>query len=620
MLFERFEIRLAQPWKCRACGVADGSREFHDLHCLAVFCAALLEKLASERVFTTAGRTIEQNNVLGKLLYFAWRHFGVCYFAEIQVCFRDVYYFNNRGMYQHGNTLEYYKKLSDRECDTNARLAAEIVQRSTASGYVRVLDIGCGLAPLLPPLLQRFRDRDAECQFDYVGLDSSASMLAHNRAHCKALQDASTEISFQLADVAALNTQSEFPWFNVIIVQSLVHLIESAVVIELYKYISKCLSNDGVIYVSTAIDVDVVERRNGDVCLVRKTDTGALYERRLYTREAFEAELNVFAQEHCYSINVELQHDARDRRFLIAWLHKSPRLLYDRYHYSIGYDARLSELASLLHGAGVGAGTEAGAGAGAGADSGPKEYVHDLQSMSVIRREGFLLNLYERQHDVFLRWMRLFKEILAPLLPNCTPLYLKDKLNANPLGWKFPLHQDASAGWNARLAAHMPEPNLVTIGLPLTRVSDSASGPTRIAIRQTYAPSIVAETNDAHSIDEEAYSAQLGKPLQHLLCYGVRGSYYLFDQYVLHDSAFNLHEQSRDVLFVTLALSAVPDDARLDSIALAKTFYESKGALDKQSIEALLAGGARKEDFHRDRFGKITYAPDATGTSTSVNA
>lgn len=519
------------------------------------------------------------------------------------LCFRAVHYFNNREMYQQADTVEYYKKSSDRERDTNARLATEIAQRSTASGYVRVLDVGCGLAPLLPPLLQQFRSRDAACQFDYVGLDNAPSMLAHNRAHCKAFQDGSTEISFQYVDVAALNTQSEFPWFNIVIVQSLVHLLDSATVIELYKYISKCLSNDGVIYVSTAIDVDVVKRRSGDVCLVRKSDTGALYERRLYTQESFASELTVFEQERCYSIDVELQRDARNRRFLIAWLHKSPRLLYDRYHYSIGYDARLSELASLLYGP------------GAGADSPPMEYVHDLQTMEVIRREGFLLKLYEQQHDVFLRWMRLFQEILRPLLPNCTPIYLKDKLNANPLGWKFPLHQDASAGWNKRLAEHMPEPNLVTIGLPLTRVSDSASGPTRIAIRQTYAPSIVAETNAAHSIDEEVYSAHLGKPLQHLLCYGVRGSYYLFDQYVLHDSAFNLHEQSRDVLFVTLALSIVPDDARLDSIALAKTFYESKGALDKKSIEALLASGARKEDFCRDRFGKITYAPAATSAS-----
>ena len=272
----------------------------------------------------------------------------------------------------------------------------------------------------------------------------------------------------------------------------------------------------------------------------------------------------------------------------MAFGRKLNPLVYAKYHYALGFDARLVQLTETL------------------ADCRVKEYVHSVETMEVIRREGHLLDLFTRDHTAFTEWMTLFRDLLAQVLPNCTPLYLKDKLNANQPGWKFPLHQDASAGWNQRFRSELPDGNYVTVGIPLASVVAPEHGPTRIAIRQGYTDHVLPETQADHSLEAAMCERRFGKPLQYLLCYGVPGSYYLFDQYVLHDSAFNMQEQSRNVFFVTLALSNEPDDPRFDSIELAQKFYDSKSALDKCAIEALLTDGYCVEDFETDTFGKIT--------------
>jgi ectoine hydroxylase-related dioxygenase (phytanoyl-CoA dioxygenase family) len=297
----------------------------------------------------------------------------------------------------------------------------------------------------------------------------------------------------------------------------------------------------------------------------------------------------VFGQEGTYDVQVKYQRNASDQRFLVAIGKKSAQQLYAHYHYTLGFDARLQDIAQILSNC-----------------TQTQDYVHDLDTLEVIRREGFMMDLFERDRPKFQHLMQMLRELVQRVLPAHSVIYLKDKLNQNPREWKFPLHQDASSGWNNKMRKHFDNPNFVTVGIPLAAVTNPEQGPTRIAIRQGYAGQIVRETTAQHSVDAQAYEEHLGKPLQYLLCVGQPGSYYLFDQYVLHDSAYNLQQQSRNVWFVTLALSEEPDDVRSESIDIAREFYQTKGALDKRAIEQLLRSGIPKERLVRDAFGKFS--------------
>jgi len=494
-------------------------------------------------------------------------------------------------IYENNAVVAGYAALRVSEREINERLTAAIIAQLRARGYYRILDIGCGLAPLLPHLCAALRKMDTASHIFYSGLDGSEAMLQHNRQSYGYLCDDTVEIEFRSCNITELNELIQFPWYNIIIAQSVIHLLLPAEVVELYKFVSKSLASDGVFYVSTKLDVDVQQKNNSDdFHVVRKAALpDQPYLRRIYTASKFISELGLFEQEGSYRLFSREDVDSAGHRFLVAFVSKPVELLYGRYHYALGFDARLLNVSEQL-----------------AACRGVKEYVHDLESMRVIRREGYLMALYESDRAAFQRMMQLFRELVQRAMPGSSVLYLKDKLNANPLDWKFPLHQDASTGWNERMRAHLRNPNFVTLGIPLAAVTQPEQGPTRIAIRQGYSAELVNETTPQHTVETGAYEQRLGKPLQYLLCVGRPGCYYLFDQYVLHDSAYNLQEQSRDVWFVTLALSEEPDDPRSDSIALAQEFYQSKGALDKQAIEKLLASGVDKSRLKRDNFGKFS--------------
>lgn len=291
-----------------------------------------------------------------------------------------------------------------------------------------------------------------------------------------------------------------------------------------------------------------------------------------------------------YDLDFFHEVDNQNNDFINVIGRKDTFKLYDQYRYSLGFDRRLIEIKKLLEKC-----------------NDPIEYVDNVETMQIIRKEGYLLDMFHNDHESYLYIMNIIKDLIKQVRPDKYPVYLKDKLNMNRTGWKFKLHQDASAGWRDK-NAELTDSDFVTIGIPMNKITDIDQGPTRIAIRQGLNTTLVPETNKDNTVNEELYNSRLGKSLQYLICYGVEGTYYLFDQFVLHDSSFNLKDQNRDVLFITVALVDEIDIHSMKNVEMAKLFYKNKKVLDKKTIQTYLDEGYKITDFKKDIFGKITLA------------
>lgn len=490
------------------------------------------------------------------------------------------------------NVVEGYVNMMKTNDNIDKKIAKRIVSCISSPediGYFRILDIGCGIAPLLPHLLDLIRTiREGErTTIEYLGIDRSVEMIKRATSIHKNLSTCDITVSFKQADSMEMCTNKQFGWYNIVIVQNYVHLILDEIDLkDLTKYISKCLSNNGVFYISTKTSVDTVKELSNGVFLVKKNfDKDVTYPRRIFTPETFrDLVYSTFIEEGTYDLDVFTEFDNNTNKFLNVIGRKDTYKLYNKYRYSFGYEqlfVGLQDTLSLCNDV--------------------KEYVTDLETMETIRKEGYMIDLYKNNHDLFIILMNAFKTILQELIPGCSPIYMKDKLNMNQIGWRFKLHRDAAAGWIDK----MKYKQFVTFGIILSSITSSEQGPTRIAIRQGYTTKTVTGSRDDKTIDETVYSREIGKPLQYLSCYGVPGTYYLFDQYVLHDSNFNLSQKSRDVLFVTFAISEDPDDPLFDSLETAEMFYQQKNVLDKQQILQLYADGYSPSDFIVDSFGKV---------------
>ncbi|VBB18996.1 class I SAM-dependent methyltransferase [Yasminevirus sp. GU-2018] len=501
----------------------------------------------------------------------------------------------DENIYNRETVLSGYDNLIDINRSVNKYMVDKIlskIKNIENVGYFRILDIGCGLSPLLPILLKRLRGEKPEVVVSYTGVDSSREMISLANEKYSPLNDTDTEINYISADAQSLYALDEFSWFNIVIVQNYIHLIlDDTHLNNVLKFVSKVLANNGVFYISTKTTVDTVSHIRDDVYLVRKNlDSSSLYERRVFTDESFDEKVvKVFDRENTYRMDVFRESDNTGSEFLNAIGYKDTYMVYKNYRYSLGFDQRLKNLRDLLKDC-----------------KDVKEYVDDVSTMNTVRKEGCLMDIFRTRHGVYLQIMGILKDILQDIVPGSSPIYMKDKLNMNQVGWRFHLHQDASAGWRTKMQARLPGTTFVTFGIPLSRITESTQGPTRIAIRQGLCSKVVPETKEDFTVDEESINARLGKKLQYLTCYGVEGSYYVFDQFVLHDSSFNLKQQSREVLFITVAISHRKDEPLFDSMEIAELFYKTKSVLDKKSIQDYLEKGYTAEDFAKDTFGKIT--------------
>jgi 2-polyprenyl-3-methyl-5-hydroxy-6-metoxy-1,4-benzoquinol methylase len=485
-------------------------------------------------------------------------------------------------MYEESSVLRNYEKIYDQNEKSNSETVEKILASyEKPDGYFRILDIGCGLSPLL----RKLRESLSEKQLSYLGIDSSHAMIET----AKKINEGSekVQVKYLNIDTKTMLENNDFPWYNMVIVQNFIHLIlDDEEIAKICKFISKILSNNGVFYMSTKTTIRDCEHIEGDVYLVPKIgESKFAYRRRIFTMESFDRLItSIFRAEGTYKLNVFTSCDDLGNEFINIIGTKCSDLLFSKYKYNIGFDERLKHMKMYIS-----------------TSTDCIEYVNNPVEMKVIRKEELLKNLYSTNFEMFKQIMDIMRDIISRADPTLFPVYMKDKLNINDSSYKFPLHQDVAAGWKK------VHENIVTIGIPLTPIITHEQGPTRIGIRQNYIQDeSITEKN--HTVSEERISSMLGKQLQYLNCFGIEGNYYMFDQYVLHNSKLNVSSHSRDVLFITCALTR--DPSLMYSIELANRVSSGKTALDKRKIIALLSAGHKHDDFAIDVFGKISLKTD----------
>ena len=119
-------------------------------------------------------------------------------------------------------------------------------------------------------------------------------------------------------------------------------------------------------------------------------------------------------------------------------------------------------------------------------------------------------------------------------------------------------------------------------------------------------PSVCTKIDGTIDIDNLNTTLVDGKTLQFLNCLGRVGSYYMFDQWTLHDSLSNTSDKPRIVLFVTVAIGDVSLDNQFEVYDM---FYESSKALSKDKVLDMLSTTNTVDDFIVDSFGKILLKP-----------
>ena len=433
-------------------------------------------------------------------------------------------------IYDEDAIVESFKKC---QCEKSLRATAQKLISNNGSNYYRILDIGCGLAPLLPYL----KEMIGSSPFSYRGIDASQAMIEEaTKLHgCDG-----SDIKFNVEDATSLHEGEQFEWNNVVIVQDVIDLLVD--VTALCEHISKTLTNEGVFYISTRLDAKIISHVSDDFYIVEEQN-GFSCRRRLFTRESFEKlVVRKFERDGTYNLHVFESTDDIGRKFLNVFGYKRTLQQFAKYHYAFGYDPALTNLKELLA-------------------FYTNKATHYGDSERTFRHEGYLRVMNEEHFGTM---MNVLHNAVNKIRLGKYPLYLKDKLNIQHRGSKFNLHQDATAGWNERIGPF----EFITFGIPLEPVLDASYGGTRIVIRQNYNSSLI-DCNENSVVNPEEYYSAFGTKLQYLNCVAMRGTYYVYDQYVLHDSSANLQNRERSVLFVTCVLS---DNSNIYSRALSRQF------------------------------------------------
>ena len=413
---------------------------------------------------------------------------------------------------------------------TTHATAERLIGRRDAN-YYRILDLGCGLAPLLPALRQRV----GEHPIAYRGVDISAAAVEEaRRLHGSAAED----IAFVTQDVLALGQQEQLPWYNVVVGQDLVeHLDEPEALCDL---ISKVLVNAGVFYLRARLAGPDAP----DDAL-----HGAI------TRSRFDAAVvRSFEREALYDLHVFESEGGDGQRYVHLFGHKKTAPHFERYHYAFGYEPQLGQLKDII-----------------------TPYVDKVNHFGdqerTFRHEGYLSAMTEEHFGAV---MASVQRAVDRFRPGRCATYMKDKLNIQHTGMRFRLHQDATAYWN-QLIGPM---EFVTLGVPLDPVLDASHGGTRIVLRQPYRPTLIECTASASAVDPQHYGASIGQTLQYINCLAAPGTYYAYDQYVLHDSTANERPQSRHVLFITCVLTEHADVYSRSFARRLEPYLETRPGLD----------------------------------------
>jgi SAM-dependent methyltransferase len=376
--------------------------------------------------------------------------------------------------------------------------------------YFRILDVGCGLAPLLPHLRELIGGRP----FAYRGIDTSEVAIGEARR----LHGEAGDVMFRVQDATTLHDEEELEWCNIAIVQDVVD--ELADVTGICQLVAKALVNDGVLYLRARLDAE-------------------------HTRERFEQRVVRLLERECtFNLHVYETTDASGRQSINLFGYKRSFQHFAKYHYAFGYDLAFVSLPELLA-------------------LYLDKVVHFGDATRTSRQEGFLRAMSEEHFGTV---MNALHDAVAKIRPGKYPLYLKDKLNIQNRGARFNMHQDATARWNDFIGPF----EYITFGIPLQAVPGICYGGTRIVIRQDY-DACVVPCSDTSVVDPEVYGASIGKKIQYINCVATRGTYYAYDQYILHGSSPNLQDRDRSVIFVTCILT---DYNNIYSRAFARRFEE----------------------------------------------
>ena len=255
-------------------------------------------------------------------------------------------------MYNNENVIKYYEKLLDTRSESLSVTASNILSAriNKTNEWYRILDIGCGLSPLLPILKIKILENNPNSHIHYVGIDSSKEMIEKAKEYNKG--DDHTTIRYINADIVDLYELKEFSWYNIVIMQSFVHLLlNDDYITKICKFISKILVNNGVFYISTKININKIKNANdneNDLHIVEKIEK-LTYKRRIFTQESFEKTiLRVFREENTYDINVNIQNDEDNNEYVIAIGTKNTQKLYDKYRYSFDFVPELIHFEKVL--------------------------------------------------------------------------------------------------------------------------------------------------------------------------------------------------------------------------------------------------------------------------------
>lgn len=403
-------------------------------------------------------------------------------------------------------------------CNKSLRATAQkLIRNNGLNNYYRILDIGCGLAPLLPYLKELIGDTP----FSYRGVDTSQAMV-EQAIKLHGCHD--SNIKFSVEDATTLHQEEQLEWNNVIIVRD---VIETNIdVTALCELISKTLINEGCFYIRTRLDAKIISQLSNDMHIAEEQGE---YRCHIFNRESFEKLIvSRFKHEGTYSLHVFEDSDDSGRQFLNLFGYKHTFKQFAKYHYAFGYDSGLINLKELLA-------------------LYTKKVTHYGDNRRTFRHEGYLKAMNEEHFGTM---MNILHHAVNKIRPGKYPVYMKDKLNIQHPGQKFSLHQDATAGWNECIGPL----EFITFGIPLEPIPDTSYGGTRIVIRQNYSSNLLNKSGKI-SVNPEDYNSAFGGQIQYLNCLAARGTYYVYDQYVLHDSSTNLLDRVRSVIFITCILS-----------------------------------------------------------------
>lgn len=493
----------------------------------------------------------------------------------------------------YNNLVERYVLLKDTNIKYDNAVAKNLLNKVSVRNdhNYRILDLGCGVAPLLTHIIKEFNEKYTKSKITYMGIDSSEKMIEKCRETYN-LHNEKYNLNFECCDVIEYIKKDDIEWFDIIIVQSFVHLLLDINDINLLlDFISNSLCYGGIIYITTNIKShdDIVSIKDKGVLEVKKSNDET-YFRLNFNLESFKSIISKPLNDKYILSKVKLcECESHKTPFIVMYGQKTNKGM-EKHKYGI-LKREIPHLIDFLYRSEP------------TISKNTNKYINNLHEKRIIREENILYEINNVNSVAFNTIMRDINLMLSCMYKGLTPIYLKDKLNINIKFSKFELHQDCAAGWFDRFKTFNTKPikDFVTIGIILHNVPNLNNGPTRIYLEQHNIDSISENTLSNKTIDKNKY---FKKSTQRINFVGDIGDVCVFDSHIIHDSAECFCDE-RKVLFITCAMVDISANY-MTSMDLFHEFINTRSkSLTLKEIENHLSNGKTERDFVIDSFGKI---------------